>query len=216
MHVNTVIIPVRDRTVFVIDPAGCSLTRDQDSIVGYLRTHELQPLFIALTHGHFDHVSGLSEMIKAFPSCPIAIHKNDADCIGPTSSVRQSKSLEQMGLIQFLPAVSNLPAATWYLQDGMTLDSIIPDTLGSKSLSEWQVIHTPGHSGGSVCFFNETEKILLSGDTVFFHSCGRTDLYGGSETDMEASLRKLMKKIPENVLVYPGHDTAGFLFGDNF
>lgn len=81
-------------------------------------------------------------------------------------------------------------------------------------LSEWTVIATPGHSKGSVCIYSEKNRTLISGDTMFFQSYGRTDLHGGDEITLWKSLKKLKAQIPSNTLVYPGHDTKGFLFSE--
>ena len=68
-----------------------------------------------------------------------------------------------------------------------------------------KVIHTPGHTAGSVCYYFEQEKILVAGDTLFFRSYGRTDLATGSDRDMFDSLAKLLTGLPEDVQVLPGH-----------
>lgn len=81
-------------------------------------------------------------------------------------------------------------------------------------LSEWTVIETPGHSKGSVCIYSEKNRTLISGDTMFFQSYGRTDLHGGDEITLWKSLKKLKAQIPSNTLVYPGHETHGFLFSE--
>ena len=100
------------------------------------------------------------------------------------------------------PAVSDLPEATDLLSGGETL------------FNSWKVLHTPGHTKGSCCFYNKDAGILLSGDTVFYGSYGRTDLKGGSEVDMIKSLSAIKEKIPGSTLVYPGHDYFGFELKD--
>ena len=79
-----------------------------------------------------------------------------------------------------------------------------------ETFANWSVIHTPGHTKGSCCFYNAQEKILISGDTVFFRSYGRTDLYGGSQAEIIKSIEKIKKITAEETLVFPGHDYAGF------
>ena len=83
------------------------------------------------------------------------------------------------------------------------------------ALSAWKIIFTPGHTEGSVCIYNEKEKKLVSGDTMFYHSYGGTDLPGGSDEKMQKSLRLIKKIVSRDALVYPGHDKSGFLFGEN-
>lgn len=71
-----------------------------------------------------------------------------------------------------------------------------------------QIIHTPGHTEGSCCYYIEEENILFSGDTLFYGSVGRTDLPGGSMGEIVRSLHKLVDSLPEETEVYPGHDTS--------
>ena len=126
--------------------------------------------------------------------------------------------------------LSELPEPDFLLKDGDTLDSVfkaecvagaftgdeVPDFEAVlNSLSHWRVISTPGHTKGSVCFYNESEKALISGDTVFYQSYGRTDLPGGSESQMQKSLAKIFETLPKDVLVYPGHGAYGFELGSN-
>ena len=137
-----------------------------------------------------------------------------------------------MGFEEFIPSVSNLPAADGVLEDGKTvLDCMAQPGTSFQALSEaepqdgfslalkealsdWQIILTPGHTSGSVCFYNKKEKVLISGDTLFYGSWGRTDL-GGSEAEIMKSLRFLRENIDPDTVVFPGHDYCGFKMGDN-
>ncbi|MBQ2527414.1 MAG: MBL fold metallo-hydrolase, partial [Spirochaetales bacterium] len=81
-----------------------------------------------------------------------------------------------------------------------------PDVLlkDNDRIGPFRVLHTPGHTGGSICLYSQEDKVLFSGDTLFRHSYGRTDL-GGSEEQIMKSLRRLLS-LPEDTTVYPGHD----------
>ena len=78
-------------------------------------------------------------------------------------------------------------------------------------------MHTPGHSPGSICLFHQSiqnEKILISGDTIFdYGGFGRTDMYGGDEAVLMQSIIRLKREIPKDTIVFPGHDSFGFMFG---
>jgi hydroxyacylglutathione hydrolase len=225
LGVNTYIVKLCGSVVFIVDSAACTLCGDEYKVTRYLASHNLIPVAVVQTHGHFDHVAGLPALCSGYKNIPVLIHKDDAQMIGPDSARIQSLCLGGMGLEEILPAVSNLPAATGFLEDGKTLaDILAPSTEYAAvisddvlaSLAEWAVIHTPGHTPGSVCFYNKKEKLLISGDTVFFHSWGRTDLFGGSESTMHASLVRLSRIIEPDTRVFPGHEMTGFLFSENY
>ena len=77
----------------------------------------------------------------------------------------------------------------------------------------WKVLHTPGHSPGSICLYNKAQNALISGDTLFaYGNYGRTDMYGGDESSIIHSLSRLKDEISYDTLVYPGHDSFGFEF----
>ena len=220
LSVNTVLVPLSENEVFVVDPADCTYSCDEGSVVSYFAAKKLTPVAVVLTHGHFDHVSGLSSIKKSFPNIPIVIHRADAEMIGRASEVKQGQSLAQMGFLEFLPFVSDLPDPTAFLEDKKTLAEILGDcecsSEAKKSLENWQVMHTPGHTRGSCCLYNENELKLISGDTLFYHSWGRTDLSGGSEREIHESLARINDYCDEDTQVYPGHDHAGFTLEENF
>lgn len=233
LGVNTWIVNLAENAVFIVDPACCHVTNDENVIFNYLESHNKTPVGVLLTHGHFDHVMGLKILKQKFPSLCIAIHKNDAAYIGSNSKDIQQKTLSNLGdyASALYSAVDNLPEPNVFLQDGLTLDNIISKDMILQSysndtsidvksiqnvLNQWSIIHTPGHTKGCVCFYNEQEKTLISGDTIFYGCYGRTDLYDGDEIQIKQSIQKIKQTILPETLVYPGHDRFGFVFSDIF
>ncbi|MBQ4313211.1 MAG: MBL fold metallo-hydrolase [Clostridia bacterium] len=139
--------------------------------------------YILLTHCHFDHTLG-AIAAQEYTGAPIAIYEGDA--AGLSDQVGA-------GLQSFWMSAPQLPAADVTFADGECIE------IGDTTI---RVMHTPGHTAGSCCFI--CEDCIFSGDTLFFESCGRTDLPTGSPKDMLASLIKL-SEIPGEYSVYPGH-----------
>lgn len=215
--VNTLIVPLKDDQVFIVDPACCSFSGDESVIIDYLSQNNLKPVAIILTHGHFDHVAGLKILKAEYPDLPVLIHKEDSNMIGPECAEIQGAGLNMMGFEQFVPSVSDLPAADYFLQDNKSLAEIIPEVSDDlkAAFAKWVVMHTPGHTPGCCCLLNEEEKILISGDTMFYHSWGRTDLPGGNESQIRKSLLRIAEEVDDDVLVYPGHEYVGFPLEEN-
>jgi len=187
LSVNTWIIPLDSLHMMVVDPGG-----DADSIIAHLSGRESVPSLIVLTHGHFDHLIALAALKRAFPEVGIAMHPADGRFLGAGALARHHAFFTDLGAGSMIKRYQEeLPAATVDLADGMVL-------------SGWQVLHTPGHSPGSVCLYNMSQKTLVSGDTLFNSGFGRTDADGGSMAELEESLARLFA-LPADTLVLPGH-----------
>lgn len=162
----------------VVDPA-----KNGDVIATRLREKGLTVKAIVLTHAHFDHILGVADM-KKITEAPIYGGEGDIPLF--TDSVLNG-SAKINHPVQF-----DLDIA---LKDG---DEIETGNIKAKIMS------TPGHSKGSICLYFEEDKVLISGDTLFCESVGRTDLEGGSAGEIKESLRRLME-LPDDIKVYPGH-----------
>lgn len=219
-QVNSWIIPLHGNTVLVVDPAACAYSCDGKKIVSYLTANSLVPAGFLLTHGHFDHITGTGILKERWPDAKLVCHADDCFLIGANAASAQAESLSWMGLDGLVSALAELPDADISVKGGENLRDVLGGGTFSEAvndaLSEWQVIHTPGHSPGSVCYYNAKKKTLVSGDTVFYRAYGRTDLPGGSDAQIMRSLRMLKETLPPDTLVYPGHDYAGFFLGENF
>ncbi len=175
----------------VVDPGG-----DADRIITRLRQRRWRPELIALTHGHFDHIAALAELMKAFSgggfSPIIAIHALDAEYLGKEAKQKHLRDFAVAGAAAF---VENLwrapPPPTWLLAEG--------DMLGL-----YRVLHVPGHTPGSVAFYNEADGVIILGDLLFADGVGRTDLPGGDDAALNRGINRILA-LPPSVTLYPGH-----------
>ena len=205
MKVNTLVVPIQGGKCFIVDPAACALSGDAKIITEYLKNHKLECEGIVLTHTHFDHVTGVAEIKAAFPEAKICVHEAEAGELtgSGTPGPMNESVLQFFGAPDLMGIVGAQPAADTLLRDDMKVFG-------------WKVIHTPGHTPGSICLYKEDavengEGVLISGDTMFdYGGYGRTDMYGGDEAEIVKSLGRLRREIPAGTLVYPGHDSFGF------
>jgi hydroxyacylglutathione hydrolase len=166
----------------VIDSGtGFNFTRLRD-ILRALKTEMKDVKRVINTHGHFDHIGGNGYFLNA----EVAIHGSDAGIL--------EKADMELSNAGFFDGRLSPRKPDRILKEG---DRLTPDRL------DLEVIHTPGHSAGSICLYDRKRKILFSGDTVFSDGVGRTDLPGGDPKAMEESLSRLLKLDVEKIL--PGH-----------
>lgn len=168
----------------VIDPAG-----EAERLVEIIEREGLSVVYILNTHGHADHVLANRQLKQLLPdpaSIPIAMH--DADDRFFSRKEIRIQSEKELGLPPPDPVDIRL-------QDGDRL------AVGMLTI---EVIHTPGHTPGSVCFLADGH--LITGDTLFVGAVGRTDLSGGSLEILLESLEKRIIGLPEETVVWPGHD----------
>jgi len=176
------------REGIVIDPGG-----DAAMILDAVDRLKLKIKLVVNTHGHFDHIMANKEVVEG-TAAPLAIHPDDAAML--TNPMRSFSFFAG----SFRPG----PAATVSLTEGATVE------IGSIKL---QVLHTPGHSPGSISLWCPEFKVIFSGDVLFYTSIGRTDFPGGSLRVLLQSIRDKLFTLPDDTVVYSGHGpetTIGF------
>jgi hydroxyacylglutathione hydrolase len=164
----------------VIDPGD-----DIEQILQLIRKHHLQVKQIVITHAHIDHVGGAMKL-RAATGAPILLNQNDYALL---------KMLDVQAAWLGMPAPGKVDIDQSLGQ---------ADTVNAGSLSA-QVLHTPGHTEGSICLYFPAEHKLIAGDTLFAGSIGRTDLPGGSYEKILHSIHDRVLALPDETIVVPGH-----------
>jgi glyoxylase-like metal-dependent hydrolase (beta-lactamase superfamily II) len=185
------------RFCFVIDPGD-----EAALIISRLRALNWVPRYILLTHGHFDHLMALPDILEAFENgvfgaieAPkVGVHRMDAHYLGKDAlkAHRESFAAASGGDSSYIDAIwKPIKEADILFEDG-------------SALSPFKVLHVPGHTPGSAAFYDESSSLLFSGDTLFQGGQGRTDLPGGSEAQIQQSLKRL-RSMNDGIVVCPGH-----------
>jgi len=164
----------------VIDPGD-----DIEDILALIRKHNLQIKQIVITHAHIDHVGGAMKL-RALTGAPILLNQNDHALLRMLDVQAAWIGMAPPGKVEIDQSVGQ--------SDTLKTGSLVAD-----------VIHTPGHTEGSVCLYFPVEKTLIAGDTLFAGSIGRTDLPGGSFEKIIDSLHDKVLALPDETIVIPGH-----------
>ncbi|WP_298439864.1 MBL fold metallo-hydrolase [Geobacter sp.] len=164
----------------VVDPGA-----DAGRILERVRSRGLAIRYIINTHGHFDHVGGNRPVVDA-TGAKLLIHRDDVPLLGRAVDVAAMYGL----------TTENSPAPDAFLEDGATL------SFGSCTMA---ILHTPGHTPGGCCLFLAKEGKVITGDTLFAESVGRTDFPGSSHEALMASIRTKLLTLPDATQVFPGH-----------
>ena len=168
------------REAMVIDPGD-----DIQDVLALLRKHNLQVKQIVITHAHIDHVGGAMKL-RAATGAPILLNQNHYELLKMLDVQASWLGMTDPGKVEIEQSLGQ--------SDKVQAGSLTAD-----------VLHTPGHTAGSICLFFPIEKKLIAGDTLFAGSIGRTDLPGGSFEKIIHSIRDKLLALPDDTVVVPGH-----------
>ncbi|MEN2765990.1 MBL fold metallo-hydrolase [Ornithinibacillus xuwenensis] len=170
----------QERHAIIIDPGG-----DSHVLVDYFTKNQLNPEAILLTHGHFDHIGAVEEL-RQYYQFPVYMHEEEKTWLD---------NPELNGSKLFIGNEITTKEPDFLLKPGKT----------KISQFDFDVFHTPGHSPGSISFYFENSKFIVSGDVLFYQGIGRTDLPGGDYGRIEETIRNIFYRLPDETVVYSGH-----------
>lgn len=170
----------KSREAVVVDPAD-----NGAFVLNKCRELQVKPVAVILTHGHFDHILAVEDICRAF-SCQVYAGREEDRLLQDSS----------MNLSTIMGTERTIVCADVLVKEKDEL---------SLAGFKWNVLETPGHTAGSVCYYIPSEQILFSGDTLFAGSLGRTDLPTGDQKEIVSSIREKLLPLPEETKVFPGH-----------
>jgi len=184
---NTYLLYNEKGHAFIIDP-GCYFSAEQEKLKNFISLKTLEPVKLLNTHCHLDHVFG-NKWVNLTYGLELYIHPNEEKVLqfAPESGFKWGLPFE------------NYEGPLHYLHDGDTV---------KLDQDEFKVLATPGHSPGSVSFYNQAQGFVIGGDVLFKNSVGRTDLPGGDHPTLITSIREKLLVLPESTVIYAGHGMA--------
>ncbi len=181
---NTYVLYNPQRQCVIIDP-GCYEPSEKLEITTFIKDNKLNPVRLLNTHCHIDHVLGNKYVAETF-NLQLSIHKSEKMLLDAAVDYGANWGI-------FMEAS---PSPATYIDEKSVVD------FGKSQL---KILHTPGHSPGSICFYSEVDKFVISGDVLFRTSIGRTDLPGGNHDQLLRSISDIMFALPDDTVVYSGH-----------
>ncbi len=196
MKIDTFILGAYETNCYILresETAGDCLIIDAGlepgRLIDFFHQEKLNPVAIVLTHGHIDHIAGVTALRTEFPDIKVYVHKLDAEML---TEARNNLSV-MMGA-----AFSTEPADLFIEEKSVIEDAGI----------KLEVLHTPGHTPGGICLYSKDEGIVFTDDALFADSVGRTDFPGGSMAQLVKSIKEKLLILPDDTIIYPGHGPA--------
>lgn len=187
-HQNTYLLSDDTKECVIIDP-GCFFDEEKQALKDFIEKQGLKPVKILFTHCHLDHAFGARYVFTTWPGISIVANRGEEIFI-----TEAQKHASRFGVqMEQPPLIGN------FINDGDTL------TFGNTTLT---AIHVPGHSPGSICYYNADQAFMITGDVIFEQSVGRTDLPGGSTEQLITGIKTKIMTLPDNTVLYPGHGNS--------
>jgi len=181
---NTYVLYDHTKEGIIIDP-GCFESHEKAELDEFIKQQQINPVLLLNTHCHIDHVLG-NDHIKTRYNIPFLIHEKEAFMLRAVNSYASNYGFHNYREVQ----------------PDKIIDERDEVTFGESKMN---ILFLPGHSPGHLGFYNQEEKILISGDVLFHGSIGRTDLPGGDMNTLISSIQQKLFALPDDVVVYSGH-----------
>lgn len=181
---NTFLLYDESNECVIIDP-GCNSDKEIDQLNQFITDNNLTLKYIINTHCHIDHLMGNAHLVNKY-KVPSIAHKADMPLLERSNDMA----------VAFGFNVDEPPVPTKFVDEGDEIN------FGTTVL---KILHVPGHSPGSIVFYNEQDKFVIVGDVLFQRSIGRTDLPGGDHDALINGIKQKLFTLPDEVVVYPGH-----------
>lgn len=185
---NTYVLFNENKQAIIVDP-GCYSGNEEKQLLQFINDNQLSVQQLLLTHCHFDHVFGLKKVCETYNLKP-QMHAAEEIVLHYASTAAQKWQI---------------PFTNWYTGEFLAIDENNTIKLGNNELA---ILHTPGHSPGSLSFYSKADNFVISGDVLFLNSVGRTDLPLCNHEDLIKSINTKLYTLPSETKVYCGHGPA--------